>query len=221
MLSIDVGIKNLGLCVMLPTKKIRYWNVDGVPPMHSDGLFRTMKKHMDERREEFECVEKVLIERQPDKNKGIKSIEHFLHTYFLCLEKDVIIWDARHKIPDVVGPGKVQYRLRKKASVDRCREFLLEHNPEWLSFFDESKKKDDLADTVMQALSYNPPEEENKKVQKSRRPTQNQERTKYSRANLAWLYKNKKMDVPRFKKDLARYYSSVEELKSEFNLDEE
>jgi hypothetical protein len=221
MLSIDVGIKNLGLCVMLPaTKKIRYWNVDGVPPMHADGLFMNMKRHMDERRKEFECVDKVLIERQPEKNKAIKSIEHFLHTYFLCLEKEVIIWDARHKIPDVIGPGKVQYRLRKKASVDRCRAFLLEHNPEWLTFFDESKKKDDLADTVMQALSYHPPKEE-KKVQKCRRPTQNQERTKYSRANLAWLFKNNMIDTPRFKKDLLRYYSEMNELITEFNLDQQ
>jgi hypothetical protein len=218
MLSIDVGIKNLALCVLSPaTKKIRYWNVDGVPPMHSDGLFRSMKRHMDDRKAEFVEVEKVLIERQPDKNKGIKSIEHFLHTYFLCLEKEVIIWDARHKVPDITGPSN--YRLRKKAAVDRCRDFLLEHNPEWLTFFDESKKKDDLADTVMQALSYQPPEENTRK-QKSRKPTQNQERTIYSRANLAWLFKNNQANTPRFKKDLARYYSSDKELLKEFELSE-
>jgi hypothetical protein len=33
----------------------------------------------------------------------MKGIENLLHTYFLIKEKEVVIWDARHKIPDVAG----------------------------------------------------------------------------------------------------------------------
>jgi hypothetical protein len=218
LLSIDVGIKNLAMCIMDSEKKIHFWEVDGVPPLHSDGLFGSMKKHLDERN--FDNVTKVLIEKQPDKNKGIKSIEHFLHTYFLCHDKEVVIWDARHKIPDISGPGKVQYAKRKKASVDRCRVFILETNPEWVEQFDKSKKKDDLADTVMQALSYKP---EVKEVPKSkpRKPTENQVRTKYSRANLAWIVKNEGKQDARFLKDLSKYYHNLDELRAEFNLDKD
>ena len=75
LLSIDVGIKNLAMCIITPEKKIRYWDVDGVPPMHSDGLFPCMKRHLDERSFHFETVKDVIIERQPEKNRGIKSVE--------------------------------------------------------------------------------------------------------------------------------------------------
>jgi Poxvirus A22 protein len=219
LLSIDVGIKNLAMCVM-DQKKIKYWDVSGVPPLHQDGLFPCMKRHMDERLEFFTEVQQVIIEKQPDKNKGIKSVEHFLHAYFLCHDKNVTIWDARHKIPDVVGPGRTQYALRKKTSIDRCRLFLEEENPEWLEQFDQSKKKDDLADTVMQALSYRPAEPETKKSN-PRKPTENQTRTKYSRANLAWIVKNNGKQDARFQKDLARYYRNIDELLQEFNLTQE
>jgi Poxvirus A22 protein len=216
LLSIDVGIKNLAMCIMTPEKKIQYWDVGGVPPLHSDGLFLSMKKHLDSK--SFEHVTKVLIEKQPDKNKGIKSVEHFLHTYFLCHDKEVVIWDARHKIPDVVGPGKAQYTKRKKASVERCRAFLEELNPEWMEQFDTSKKKDDLADTVMQALSYMDRKTTEPTKATPRKPTENQTRTKYSRANLAWLVKHGHEQDARFLKDLKRYYNSVDELAKEFNI---
>ena len=48
LLSIDVGIKNLAMCLMDPgTKKIHEWEVAGVPPQSTDGLFRSLKKHID------------------------------------------------------------------------------------------------------------------------------------------------------------------------------
>jgi hypothetical protein len=56
------------------------------------------------------------------------------------------------QVPDVVGRGKEQYRKRKKAAVDRCRLFLdQDPNKHWRDLFIKSAKKDDLADTVMQA----------------------------------------------------------------------
>jgi hypothetical protein len=75
----------------------------------------------------------VLIEKQPDRNRVMKGIENLLHT-FLVKEKDVVIWDARHKIPDCAGPGKTMYAKRKKASIERAREFIREGNTNWISF---------------------------------------------------------------------------------------
>jgi hypothetical protein len=167
----------------------------------------------------------VLIEKQPDRNRGMKGIENLLHTYFLVKEKEVVIWDARHKIPDHAGAGKAMYAKRKKASIERARAFIAGTGPNenWVKFFDDHKKKDDLADTVMQALSFiekRPPDElppKEKKVS-PRKPTENQKNTKYSKSNLAWLVKTGAKQDARFKKDLARYYSSIDELKIEFGL---
>ena len=160
LLSIDVGIKNLAMCLIdSDTRVIHHWDVSGVPPEHADGLFKSMIRHLDERPWTV-TARTVLIEKQPDKNRKMKMVEHLLQAYFLikCAPgSEVHLYDARHKIPDVAGPGKAQYRKRKQTSIDRCREFLEAPdsvNGHWLTEFVKSKKKDDLADTVMQALSY-------------------------------------------------------------------
>ena len=223
LLSIDVGIRNLGMCLIdSETKKIKQWDATGIPPEHSGGLYPCLKDHFKNRPWVLESS-KVLIEKQPDKNKKMKSVENFIHAYFVCNDKSVQIYDARHKIPDVVGPGRAMYLKRKKASVDRCSEFLKELNNEWYSWFSSQKKKDDLADSVMQALSYIsavPVVSQTKKKKKMtpRKPTPNQKDTKYSKANLAWLYLNGIQDKKRFEKDLKRYYTGLPELLSDFNI---
>ena len=221
LLSIDVGIINLGICqINTQNKKILHWDASGIPPMSDKGLFVCLRDHL-RNRPWVLTSDKILIEKQPDRNKKMKSVEHFITSYFLCNDKDVQVYDARHKIPDVVGPGKQMYQKRKKMSVLRCEEFIKEHNPEWVSFFKNQKKKDDLADSVMQALSYREiPTEDNKveKVKKPRKPTMNQKNTVYSRSNLAWIIQNKQPIDKRFEKDLKKYYSNIEELKTEFKL---
>ena len=226
-LSIDCGIKNLAMCLIHPlTKKIHQWDVSGVPPLHADGIFPCMVRHLNEKPWVMEAST-VVIEKQPDKNRGMKAIENLLHTYFLVAKKDVVIWDARHKIPDCAGPGKAMYAKRKKASIERAREFIAGEgtNKEWVPFFDKHSKRDDLADSVMQSLSFinkrpeaTPEKPEKAKKVVPRKPTDNQLRTKYSKANLAYVVKTGGKQDARFKKDLARYYRSIDELKAEFNL---
>lgn len=228
LLSIDVGIKNLAMCLIDPgTKKIKQWEVDGVPPNHSDGLYLSLIKHLNKKPWILESRQ-VLIEKQPDRNKGMKSVEHLIHAYLLAKDdtREVIVWDARFKVPDIAGPGKTKYAARKAASVERARKFIQDTNPEWVAYFDKHKKKDDLADTVMQALSYinrtgapkpdDPPKKEKKLT--ARKPTENQKRTKYSKANLAYLLKTGAKQDARFNKDLARYYKDLAELKVDFNI---
>ena len=103
-------------------------------------------------------------------------------------------------------------------------------NRHWRETFIHSKKKDDLADTVMQALSYierwvpsapgpsdvTAPVKPKKLV--ARKPNEHQKETRYSQSNLAWMVKNVPEDQllrdKRFLKDLRRYYQTFEELKS-------
>lgn len=227
-LSIDCGIKNLAMCLICPvTKKIQEWDVSGVPPMHVDGVFPCMVRHLNSKTWTSGATT-VVIEKQPDRNRKMKAVENLLHTYFLVREKDVVIWDARHKVPDVAGPGKARYAQRKKTSIERARKFIEDApNQEWRAFFDKHSKKDDLADSLLQAISFidkrpgpgaGPSEPAPPKKVVPRKPTENQTRTKYSRANLAYILKSNGKQDARFKKDLARYYSSIDELKTEFNI---
>jgi len=226
-LSIDCGIKNLAMCLINPVdRRIHHWDVSGVPPLHADGIFPCMVRHLDSKPWVLEA-RTVVIEKQPDKNRGMKGIENLLHTYFLVKQKDVVIWDARHKIPDFAGPGREMYAKRKKASIERARAFITATAPnkEWVPFFDKHTKKDDLADTVMQALSFidkrpaaDPAKPVRAKKVAPRKPTENQTRTKYSKANLAWIVKTGAKQDARFRKDLARYYQTIDELKNEFKV---
>jgi hypothetical protein len=161
------------------------------------------------------------------------SVMHFLYAYFIirCPKAETILYDARHKIPDVAGPGKAQYNKRKKVSIERCEAFIRDGttNAHWLDNFLKSKKKDDLADTVMQALSFVNrvevlPASKKKKTTKlvARKPNENQKATKYSKSNLAWIYLNKvECEVlennKRFMKDLKRYYRDIADLVKEIN----
>jgi hypothetical protein len=223
LLSIDVGIRNLGMCLIdTSTKKIKNWDATGIPPQHSNGIFVCLRDHFRDRPWVLESS-KVIIERQPDKNKTMKSVENFIHAYFICSDKDVQLYDARFKVPDVVGPGRAMYIKRKKMSVERCTEFITEHNSEYTEWFSQQKKKDDLADSVMQALSYidsvpYPSEVRTQSKKSPRKPTVNQRETRYSRANLAWLHLHGTDDKKRFEKDLKIYYKNIEEMLAEFNI---
>jgi hypothetical protein len=228
-LSIDVGIRNLAMCLLDENSGniVREWDVDGVPPQHEDGVYVSLRKHLDERPWVL-TANTILIEKQPERNKKMISVMHFLHAYFIikCPDAETILYDARHKIPDVAGPGKAQYNKRKKVSIERCEAFIRDGttNAHWLDTFLKSKKKDDLADTVMQALSFVnrvevTPASKKKKSTKlvARRPNENQKMTKYSKSNLAWIYLNKPEcecleNNKRFMKDLKRYYRNLSDL---------
>jgi hypothetical protein len=228
-LSIDVGIRNLAMCLLDEDQDnlVREWDVSGVPPEHKDGVYVSLRKHLDERPWVL-GAKTILIEKQPERNKKMISVMHFLHAYFIikCPDAETILYDARHKIPDVAGPGKAQYNKRKKVSIERCEAFIRDGttNTHWLDTFLKSKKKDDLADTVMQALSFVnrvevTPASKKKKSTKlvPRRPNENQKMTKYSKSNLAWIYLNKPEcecleNNKRFMKDLKRYYRDINDL---------
>ena len=146
-LSIDVGIKNLAMCLLDEDKNnlVVEWDVDGIPPQHRDGVYVSMRDHLDARPWVLNA-KTILIEKQPDRNKKMVSVMHFLHAYFIikCPKAETILYDARHKIPDVAGPGKAQYNKRKKVSIERCEDFIRSNsvNSHWIDTFVKSKKKD-------------------------------------------------------------------------------
>lgn len=221
-LSIDVGIRNLAICHIDSDGRILNWEVDGIPPESDKGIFPCLRDHLDARGWVLD-TDTIIIEKQPDRNRKMKTVENFLHAYFVVHRKDVVIWDARFKIPDVSGAGRALYRKRKQVSIERCKDYITkdDQNKDWRETFTRSKKKDDLADTVMQALSYirrntNVVESKTKsKKVNARRPTENQKNTRYSRSNLAWFLKEngpeKFKKDKRLMKDLKRYYSSIDD----------
>jgi hypothetical protein len=111
-------------------------------------------------------VDLVLIENQPCmKNPKMKTVQVAIHAFFETLRHYLGAGGGVRLVnpSNKVGHGG-KYADRKRAAIARCREFLerelvdggegLMSRSAALEVFGKAKKKDDLADALLQALWY-------------------------------------------------------------------
>jgi hypothetical protein len=235
LLSIDVGTRNLGICLLDDDKNIVQWEVSSIPKFHTDGFCQTVVKHLNDRTW-IKDATTTLIEKQPPKNKAMKRMEAYLELY--CIMSGcptVICYNAVNKVPDCPGKSRKAYVQRKKVGIERAHKYInvtQQQDQKWIDMFNDSGKKDDLADSLLQGLSYDPTSVVKKKEPKNtkvtpRRPTENQTRTKYSKSNLLFLFKRdlngdlealkeKVRKKKRWMRDVQRYYHNLDEACQEF-----
>ena len=234
LLSIDVGTRNLGICLLDDAKNIVQWEVSSIPKFHADGFCQAVVQHLNDR-PWIKDATTSLIERQPPKNKAMKRMEAYLELY--CIMSGcptVICYNAVNKVPDCPGKGRKAYVKRKNVGIERALEYIKKTNQDkkWIELFNDSSKKDDLADSLLQGLSYDeksivkkaPP---TKKKVNPRRPTEHQKISKYSKSNLFFLFK-KELDgdleklkekvrkKKRWMRDVQRYYHNLDEACQDF-----
>jgi hypothetical protein len=160
-LSIDVGSRNLGLCVLGPNTTIEHWQLLELPtPLTPHNMCEAMAKVLDEW-----TYDTVVIERQPGKNHLMQRIQHYCEMLFHCRGKPVVIMDARakllHAAKTVWWPSEIDitkkwsYRTRKTAAVKTVRTFLEATHSPFAQFFNQCPKKDDVADALLQAMTLN------------------------------------------------------------------
>lgn len=152
-LSFDVGQKNLAYCkVNLETHDIVEWNVISLPT-----ALTAIVKHL-EQTFPVDNLSLILVEKQPARNVKMRIIETILLTYFATKGiKTVLSYSAKYKLGSVgkTIKGKTNYTMRKKMSVVMCRTYISRTATEFFNdLFNKSKKKDDLADCLLQYLSY-------------------------------------------------------------------
>ena len=164
--SFDVGSKNLSF-VILEDKKIISWNNLNVSSNTSvcESLVYELDKYIDM----FNTCMHIVIEKQPSKNNKMRIIEGLLNAYFVIKGKccsmsnvsKVVVYSAKHKLNAMIKNikdfnGKEGYNNRKKLSVKIAENYLhnSELNSEFVQTFEKSKKKDDLADCLLQGLKY-------------------------------------------------------------------
>lgn len=197
--SIDVGIKNLAVCVLEEHQNtIVIWKVLNIS--YGTDLCTSIIQAFEEMKDAIKDAT-ILIERQM--TKKMCNIQCYLEMYFRMKgHKQVVIYSPTHKLSGTgkenKGAGKKMYYARKKAAVELCKEWMEQHPQEkWVGeLWSKTKKKDDLSDTLCMTLSYiqNPvadPSTVAKKKVMARKPTARQDALgKYSKSNIKYLLQN-------------------------------
>jgi hypothetical protein len=103
-------------------------------------------------------IDLVLIENQisPIANR-MKTIQGMIAQYLIMRGvNNIVFYSASNKLKTFIGGHKTSYSERKQLSVSYTIQILaktLSLN-DWISFFSSHKKKDDLADSFLQGISY-------------------------------------------------------------------
>lgn len=212
LLSIDVGMKHLGVCILEDTQlsnledALLYWNVITL----DTNTVSSLKKHLDQLDFDF-----CLIEKQPSRNVKMRTVEAMIQMYCCVRNKNYKSYSAKYKLSTQSNQlkGKRNYRERKKQSIRIVSELTKSE------LFEKHKKKDDLADALLQALhylDYNIPQIEAKETKEvkynARKPTVKQERTGYSINNIKWFLINHSIEEnktnAKLQKQILKYFSS-------------
>jgi hypothetical protein len=124
-------------------------------------------------------IDYVLIENQPSNLNGImKTIQYIIYCYFSLLKYwDKIIdnvvlvnaslktkthdfkpdiqikMDETQKTKNVKGFRRDKYKMNKQTSIEICKNYIKDDS-QLCDIFDNNKKKDDLSDACLQAISY-------------------------------------------------------------------
>jgi len=170
-LSFDVGILNLAYCIFnTELLKIEYWEIIKLENLKDHGkLHVNLITELDKRNHLIDGINTVLIEKQPSFNPKMRIIASCLQTYFFIRgvidssNKIGIIkfFSPKHKLKcyngtEIAVTGKTKYLQTKQMSIIICKEKLEEYSEpdEIKNMFELSKKKDDLADCYLQAITY-------------------------------------------------------------------
>ena len=181
--SFDIGIKNLACCILRTgtnkaseTIDVIDWNIislaapkEKIPPVQELSL--RLFAELDAMLEKLdsighETIDSVLIENQPSRLNGVmKSVQMLIYSYFQLRRhwegkvKNVHLISAACKLKDhdyvvdVAATEKTGYDLNKWKAI-KLAEMYIGEDATLQSRFCSYKKKDDMSDSLLQAIAW-------------------------------------------------------------------
>ena len=157
LLSIDIGIKNLAHC-LLNEKGIIDWNVNNLDPEYRCCSVAThlFKGYLCKKCLATKSLTQLIGLCQGTvplgTKKEMKSIQGMVVQYWLMRGAKVECISASNKLK-LFHTGPTTYAERKKLSIHYAKEYLKEKGWDETPLL-KHKKKDDLADTLLQAAWF-------------------------------------------------------------------
>ncbi len=179
--SFDPAPINMAYCrVNAETLKIdKYWGLMSIKDSTNEGSCKKLANHLDKLKLTDDVESIIVHEQQPRCNIKTITICGQLQMYYVLERmneestghiRKIIGHHAKHKIKyyeekpgDEPMPLERLNNLSKKGTyktkqtlIEHCRRLLKQNNEnqKWIDFFENSRKRDDLADSYVQALSY-------------------------------------------------------------------
>ena len=164
-LSIDVGVKNLAVCLLNGPEKIDFWEVFDLGNVSDSTTRKLIKLNKVLNGVPQLCdnktIKTVLIEKQPSFNPKMRVMASALHMFFVTKGfTDIRSYSAKYKLQlcksDADYDCASRYQKNKKRSIDTTKHYLetLESLKTWIPVFKAAKKKDDFADAFLQGVSF-------------------------------------------------------------------
>jgi len=118
---------------------------------------KLLKKHLDKHFSNKE-IDKIIIENQIGplalRMKMLQGMitQHFIENNYINIE----FINASNKLKDFLNKKKTTYNERKKLGIEVTMNYINEHDMlyKWKEIFNNHRKKDDLADSFLQALWF-------------------------------------------------------------------
>lgn len=107
---------------------------------------------------EFSDCDYILIENQMTKNRKAQLLQHHCYSYFFIKLRNsktkIINFSSRKKTNMLDAPKGMDARERKKWSANTVLQMFNDRVGEKYDIFREMKKKDDIADCVLQIQAF-------------------------------------------------------------------
>lgn len=174
-LSIDIGIKNLGWTMISSSHSFVENNLQNYEDLSMGfGIYNitnnltneaslvadrcmVVNKFFKDITAKF-IIDYCIIERQVNTNTIAMELMYAITSTALCyLEKpsNLIIYDPKLKFKDLNITYNTKNKEHKKQSITYCKALLIElTNEELVEKFDTNKKQDDMADSFIQCLVW-------------------------------------------------------------------
>ena len=163
-LAIDPGLKNIGICGMDHNNKIVFWKILSLDIEYKkadlNNLTECLLLNLIDLFDDKYEIDTVLIENQPNKlDNRIKFLSIETYTYFNMLKilhgniKNIRFIHAKNKLKNYYCKN-LSYIQRKKLGIEVTRRYLKHYYKDNLEWFEENKKKDDLADSFLYCIDH-------------------------------------------------------------------